>query len=718
MCAVELHIKDGRLEKVEEDKDSPDAKMLRRIVRGCPRSRRVADFLYHPDRLSFPLKRVGERGEGRWQKISWKQGLDEVAEKLSEIRNKYGAEAVATSSGTGRTDDEYRIRFFNLFGSPNNIGQGNICFGPGNMMLSAMFGWPDARSLPGRMTKCTMFFGTNPEQAMRRHWVRTLDFKKAGGKLIVVDPRRTPGAERADLWLQLRPGTDCALYLGMINVIINEGLYDKEFVDKWCYGFDKLVERVNEYPVEKVADITWVPADKIREAARMYATNKPGVISRCMGVEHLRTSIEAYHASGILTAITGNLDIRGGEAFGRTHPQLSRQVDINLNEKLPLEQRQKAIGADRFRLQSLPGYERVGQYAHMMLCRGHNVFAHAPSVYRAMITGKPYPVRAMITLSSNPMVTQPNVKLVYKAIKSLDLYVVDDYWLTPSAELADYVFPAASWLERPTIWNGYDSGDFVSGCEAAMPAQVEGQYDRKTDYEFWRGLGIRLGQEEYWPWQTLEEAFDHRFEPMGLTFKQFVREVRYTRATREDQKYEKTGFGTSTKKAELYSTVLEELGYDPLPRYYEAFDSPIGNPELAKEYPLILITGKRHQPYYHSEHRQIDSLRKQHPYPLVEIHPETASRLGIADSDWVWIETPRGRVKQRCEYTDGIDPRVVSAEHGWWFPELPGEEPWLHGVWESNINVVTDDEPDHCNPINGGWPLRTLLCKVYRAKTY
>jgi anaerobic selenocysteine-containing dehydrogenase len=335
-----------------------------------------------------------------------------------------------------------------------------------------------------------------------------------------------------------------------------------------------------------------------------------------------------------------------------------------------------------------------------------------------MITGKPYPVRAMITLSSNPMVTQPNVKLVYKAIKSLDLYVVDDYWLTPSAELADYVFPAASWLERPTIWNGYDSGDFVSGCEAAMPAQVEGQYDRKTDYEFWRGLGIRLGQEEYWPWQTLEEAFDHRFEPMGLTFKQFVREVRYTRATREDQKYEKTGFGTSTKKAELYSTVLEELGYDPLPRYYEAFDSPIGNPELAKEYPLILITGKRHQPYYHSEHRQIDSLRKQHPYPLVEIHPETASRLGIADSDWVWIETPRGRVKQRCEYTDGIDPRVVSAEHGWWFPELPGEEPWLHGVWESNINVVTDDEPDHCNPINGGWPLRTLLCKVYRAKTY
>jgi anaerobic selenocysteine-containing dehydrogenase len=182
--------------------------------------------------------------------------------------------------------------------------------------------------------------------------------------------------------------------------------------------------------------------------------------------------------------------------------------------------------------------------------------------------------------------------------------------------------------------------------------------------------------------------------------------------------YEEMGFGTPTGKVELYSTVLERLGYNPLPRYYEPPESPVSNPELAKEYPLILITGGRHLPYFHSEHRQVDSLRKQHPHPITQINPETAGKLGIGDGDWVWIETLRGRVRQKCRLDKGIDPRVVHAQHGWWFPELPGEEPWLHGVWESNINVVTDDEPDHCNPINGGWPLRTGLCRVYKAKSY
>ncbi len=169
---------------------------------------------------------------------------------------------------------------------------------------------------------------------------------------------------------------------------------------------------------------------------------------------------------------------------------------------------------------------------------------------------------------------------------------------------------------------------------------------------------------------------------------------------------------------ELYSTILEGLGYDPLPHYEEPPESPISNPELAREYPLMLITGGRFNPMHHSEQRQIDSLRRRHPDPIVQINPRKALELGINDGDWVWIETLRGRVRQKCNCFEGIAPDVVHAEHGWWFPELPGEEPWLHGVWESNINVVIDDEPEHCNQINGGWPLRTALCKVYRVKKY
>jgi anaerobic selenocysteine-containing dehydrogenase len=719
-CQVEVWVEDGRLQKIEENKDYPNAELLRRVVRSCPRSRAAAEWFYHTDRLKYPLKRMGERGEGKWETIGWEQALDEIAGKLGEIREGYGAEAVATSSGTGRTDDEYRVRFFNLLGSPNHVGQGNICFGPDVVLSAALSGWSAGN--PGRTsraTRCVMYFGANPEQESRRQWLILLESLNAGAKLIVVDPRRTATAERADLWLQIRPGTDPALYMSLINVIINEGLYDKEFVQKWCYGFDELAHRAQDYPPEKVSEITWVPAEKIREAARMYAANKPAAIFVMMGVEHLPNSIEALHARYILTAITGNFDVKGGEPLELPHPKLRSAFEIELNALLPPEQRQKQIGAERFKLMALPGWWLIQEHAKYKLSKMHTSFASAPLVYRAAITGEPYPIKAMITLSSNPMVTQANTKLVYKALKSLDLYVVVDFWMTPSAELADYVLPAASWLERPTVANVSNTIGFITGGEEPMPPQVDGQYERRTDYDFWRGLGIRLGQEEYWPWKTLEEAYDYRLEPLGYTLKGFLTEKGgFERVPPEERKYEKQGFGTPTGKFELYSTILEKLGYDPLPHYEEPPESPFSAPELAQDYPLILITGARHQPFYHSEHRQIDSLRQQHPEPIMQLHPKTAVELGIADGDWAWIETPRGRIRQRCHYFEGISPRVVHAQHGWWLPELPGEEPWLHGVWESNINVVTDDDPEHCNKIGGGWPLRAELCKVYKAKEY
>ena len=719
-CPVEAHLKNGRLEKLEEAKDAPDMEIAQAVVRACPRARAASEWLYHPDRLNYPLKRMGDRGEGKWQTISWEQALDEIAEKLKDIKERYGAEAIATSSGTGRTHDEYRIRFFNLLGSPNNIGQGLICFGPGSTVSRTIYGWPDFTPAVGRSTKCIMLLGTNPEQAARGLWLPILRSLREGAKLIVVDPRQLNTAERADIWLQLRPGTDCALYMSMIHTIISEELYDKDFVNRWCYGFDRLAKRAQDYPPEKVADITWVPAEKIRQAARMYATIKPAVIVHAMGLEQLANSIETLHARYILTAITGNLDVKGGEELRSTHPQLREEYEIELNEKLSPEQKKKQIGTERFKLCGRYGNELINKNAKSRLSSTHVTFAHAPSAYRAMITGEPYSVKALITAASNPLVTQPNVKLVYKALKSLELYAVHDFWLTPSAEIADYVLPCASWLERPGIFTYWDSVSFVYVNDEVVPPKLEGQYDRGTDYDLWRGLGIRMGQEKQWPWPTLKEALFYRLEPLGFgSFDELMQKTGgLIRPIKEERKYEKVGFGTPTGKVELYSTLLEELGYDPLPQYREPPESPISTPDIAKDYPLILTTGGRHQPFYHSEHRQIDSLRLQHPDPIVQINPETASKLGIEDGDWAWIETPRGRIKQKCQHFKGIDPRVVQAQHGWWLPELPGEEPWLHGVWESNINVVTADEPEQCNPISGGWPLRALLCKVYKVKHY
>jgi anaerobic selenocysteine-containing dehydrogenase len=230
---------------------------------------------------------------------------------------------------------------------------------------------------------------------------------------------------------------------------------------------------------------------------------------------------------------------------------------------------------------------------------------------------------------------------------------------------------------------------------------------------------LRLGQEQYWPWNDIDEAYNYRLSPLGYTIDELVAQKGGSASVPGTyQKYTTTGFGTPTGKVELYSTILEKLGSDPLPWHEEAPESQFHSPELAERYPYVLITGGRILQFYHSQQRQVEPIRRKHPQPLLQINPATAAKLGIEDGDWVWIETPNGRVRQKCKYFAGINPRVVHAEHGWWFPEEPGEEPWLHGLWESNINVVADDSPQSCDKLSGGWQLRGGLCNIYKAKSY
>jgi anaerobic selenocysteine-containing dehydrogenase len=221
-------------------------------------------------------------------------------------------------------------------------------------------------------------------------------------------------------------------------------------------------------------------------------------------------------------------------------------------------------------------------------------------------------------------------------------------------------------------------------------------------------LGKRLGQEQYWR-ESVEADLDYILEPSGLTWKQF-RQLDYLKAEMEYRKYSKKGFSTPTGKVELYSTIMEKWGYDPLPQYREIPESPVSKPDTDSEYPYILITGARSPVFFHSEHRMIPWLREIQPNPIVEIHPEVADRHGIKDGDWVFIESPRGRVKQRAKLTAGIDPRVVAAEHGWWFPEVKTPD---HGWKESNINILTDNNPEGYDVAMGSTNLRVLLCNIY-----
>jgi thiosulfate reductase/polysulfide reductase chain A len=724
-CRVLVHSENGRLVKSEWDKSFP----IVPAIKGCVRRLKGSmEFQYHPDRLSFPLKRAGEKGDGKWTEISWEQAFDEIAEKMQKLIDSHGAETVAATNGTGRNFLFETVRFMNLLGSPNHCGQGFICWGPNAAVTEAMCGWSlRYKSVPKETTestkfptKCYFIVGVDPAQSFQRFFGELQGAKEVGAKIIVVDPRKTKTADMADNWLQIRPETDTALLLSMIKVIIEEDLYDHDFVDKWCYGFDKLKERASEYPPEKVAEITWIPADTIKEVARMCATIKPIHMVHGMGVEHQQNSIDAVQARVLLSAITGNIGIEGGETLPGPSP-LIPQSEITCDDLLPKEQKEKQLGSDRWKLESARGHDtrqasirkfwgqKCGSY------RGAGE-GRQPSVFEAMITGEPYPVKACLTVQSNPLVTGGNIKRVYKALKNLDLYVVLDYWLTPCAEIADYVLPIASWMERPFLHDEFGIDCAIWAGEQALPASLPGEYDRKTDWEVLRGIGTRLGQD--WPWENLEQVFDHRLSPLGVTHQEFMDQGGFYFPKKLPNYEEMGGFGTPSGKLELYSTVLEKLDCDPLPSYKESFENPVSTPEIAEEYPLMLLTGGRFNPLFHSEFRQIDVLRKMHPHPIVQINPTTAADLDIKDGDWAWIQTPRGTIRMKCQCFKGIHPQVVHTEHGWWFPELPGEDPWLHGVWESNCNVLTETSPEACNRKSGGWPLRTGLCKVFKCKVY
>jgi anaerobic selenocysteine-containing dehydrogenase len=315
------------------------------------------------------------------------------------------------------------------------------------------------------------------------------------------------------------------------------------------------------------------------------------------------------------------------------------------------------------------------------------------------------------------MVSHPGTGRVREALRHLDLYVVLDLFKTPSAALADYVLPAASWLEKPQAYSYLGFGRILTASPAILASHVPGEYDRRDEYLFWRGLGIRLGQSEHWPWTTSEDMLDHRFAPLGLGFGEFARSrAKAVLNPPEYRKFERIGFATPTSKVELYSTVLEGLGYDPLPDFREEPNAPAAKPQLAQEFPLLLINGARRVEYMHTNWRNVAAVRHQYPYPVVEVHPQTCSELGIIADQWVWIETRNGRVLQKCKPFDGIDPRVVHADFDWWYPEMEESDPSLFGVSVSNINVLLEGGDDVCGKEMGTWSLRFHSCRIHAAE--
>ncbi|MDO4291024.1 MAG: molybdopterin-dependent oxidoreductase [Eggerthellaceae bacterium] len=712
-CGVLAYVKDGDVIKIEGDPNYSSQGGL------CCRGTSALLHVNHPARINHALKRVGEKGEGKWEQIPYDQAIQEVADKLNQIKAESGAEAVASAGGTTRTDDWARRRFLNQFGTPNGFHNALLCWIPTFMAETCVAGWsPFETDLGG--AKSLILWGMNPGASTLGGMHGYTDLQKAGLKIIMVDPRYSETASKADLWLPLRPGSDAALALAMLNAIIYGGMADYDFIGQWCDGYDELMEHIAEYTPEWAAPITWLTPEQIRQAAAMYAMNKPGCIQwGCTWDQIGRASTTGSHAIALLRAVTGNLDVPGGD--GMPGPALNFLTDeeLELNECLPEEQKAKQIS--RYKLTSWPGYQIISDTARRTwgktLPTEWFCEAHGPSVFKAILTGDPYQVRALICNATNPVNSYGDAKMTLAAIKAVEFLVVVDYWMTPTALFADYVFPAAGALERPTIVTHYGATDSLMGGRRA----IQPKYDRHTDMVFWRKLGLACGQDPAnWPWETEEEAYYEVLKGIGLpvsNYNEFVDNVRMYYPPLHQSKFESNGgFWTPSGKVELNSTILRQLGFPGMPTYIGTIENPIDTPELLDEYPLVLTTGGGFMPYHHSEHFQMQGIRYLYPDPYFSINPEKAEELGIEYGDWCWIETRRGRIKMRANVEPEVAPEVIFAPRGWWFPERDGSADLNNpfGCLESNVNVLTSVDEEHCDPMGGSWANRGLLCKVYK----
>lgn len=688
-CQLEVHVRDGQVAKVAPPSNPVVAENF------CFKGITAPKLYARPERLTRPLRRVGARGAGQWEEVSWDAVMDDIAQRLQRVIEQHGPEAFAVSTSNWNTSVESGMgrRVMNLLGSPNWISGVSMCMGNTaavNKLTLGWFPWPDLLN-----TDLVVLGGHNP----RKHsWTPIYNLVRQaqakGGKLIVLDPRVSGQAERADIHLQLRAGTDAAMYLGWLRVICDERLYDEAFVRDWTVGFEALRERLDEYPLERVAEITGVEPAKIAAAARMYATARSACMPWSPTTDQQVSSTSAIRCQSILRAICGHLDVPGGELMYGFNEEYRTESRLELHEALSPGQRAKQLGYDTF-----PAFTyRTGELLapHTRRVYGHewanvvmgSYMANPTSLFRAMATGDPYPVKAFFTLGNNTLLSYANQPQIREGLLNQDLLVAHELFMTPTAELCDYVLPGDTWLERPNIHDSFGWRSWLISSEQAVRPPGE----CRSVFDFWIGLGQRLGLGADLPWRTLEEVLDHRMEPMGMTYREFVDRYDMRIAKHEYRSYRRTGFGTPSGKVELASSILAELGFDPLPYHRE--------PPRDPDHPYTVFVGVREDPYFQTGQRQLPSARRMSPLPKVFVHPDDAGREGLAEGDWAAVSTPQGEVSGVVELRPDMLAGHLRIPHGWWFPELIGSLEG-GGAHEHNDAVVIADGEEHLDREQG-----------------
>jgi anaerobic selenocysteine-containing dehydrogenase len=696
-CGLNCYVQDGRLVRVEGMKESP-------INQGklCPKALASVQWVYSPQRLKYPLKRIGEKGEGKFEKITWDEALNSIASKLKEQKEKYGPESLAILSPQRRSYSDYLYRFLIAHGSPN-YGHSGICAIPKSFGFAYTVGSPSV-STDYEQADLIVLWGTNPVYAgtPTGNLKRILDARDRGAKLIVIKPEMQPDAAKADVWVPIRPGTDGALALAMLNVIINERLYDADFVSKWCYGFEKLVPHIQKYTPEWAEPITGLPAHQIKEVARLYGMAKSACI--CVGNAFDQTvdSNNAVRAVAILIAISGNFDRAGGNIVptGSTMPM---PKPVHLRERYTQDWVDKLVGAE------------------VASCFQPFIEGTSSAYYRcinSVLTEEPYPVKAVIAPGTQPTVITRGSKRIVAALQKLEFFAVIDVMQNASIPWADIVIPVATMYECNYPFEAKDNWIM------ARNKVIEPLGDYKSDYEFWLDLGVKMGYgDDFWH-GNIEECMNYQLESFGMTMEElraYPTGIIYEPKPMVYEKYEQIFATASTRlsgapylpqgKVAIYNTTLEENGFNPLPEWVEPPESPTGTPELLTKYPLTFFDSHTSEVYNHGWLRNVPYLREIQPDPWVHLHPETAKARGIEDGDWVIVESPHGWIKVKAIYCPGIRPDTVMSLHGWWQGcdelGLPGY-PILDGG--ANVNVLYSTDPVKAfDPLVTAMPKQTLV---------
>lgn len=696
-CGANIHLTDGRITRVAPIKDHPYSAI-------CPRGIKAPEITYSPDRLLYPQRRTGDRGEGGYERITWDAAYTDIVDRLRRIAAESGPEAVAIYTGRGNFEYGLNEMFAPAgtvessanavlfpFGSPNTTGVGALCYVSYGMIAPrACFGaymLDMQEDIDG--ADLILVWGENPAtDSSPINLARLKRAQQRGARIIVIDHRRSETAQalRAE-WIGIRPGADGALALGALHVLLAEDLYDKEFVAYWAHGFDELKAYVQDFTPERVERITGVPADKVRDLARAMGRAQGCSILTYTGLEYSDSGVQAIRAVFILQALAGHLDRPGGKLFkSRDRLHLNRLVTE------PPANTRRPIGADEY-----PVYYEVRREAHAAL------------LPRAILEGKPYRIRALILSGASLITAWPDPDLWRRALASLDFLVVINRFPTADCQYADVVLPAATQFEIESY--------AIHGSHVQLRQRViEPLGEARNDYLIFAELAQRLGYGHLWP-QTERAMVEYALQDTGVALDDLLAHpegVTYPAPPRRSCQYAsgalrkdgRPGFETPTGKFEITSEWLRGYGYDALPVYTEPAEGPLADPELAARYPLVFNSGARTNFDFRSQHHNIPGLLKHLPAPVVHLHAADAAARGIAHDDPVLVITPRGQVPFRACVSEDIVPGAVEVNMG-------GGGPLGPRAWrQANANALTDFE--HRDPISGFPVYKALLCDVVK----